>query len=283
MTTPANRPLTVVDAQAPGHGLPALAERIAAHLPEGWHASTTEGRGPVLLGPGQERLRLLHGWGNQGQRLLVVSPAMPDKATVTASEYLNLYLLPSQAARIIQDRVLPPYRRVLRRSLDAQARSEAHQAARLRHAQAVADRLGEDWDLAEGPQGISVARSEQRTRVYGRFHWSPEGRLSLDLRNLPTEAVEHALAGVLDHLRRHETGRPVQGKRPQRLDYLLQLMVAAGYRIDKLSPEHKELFDPHLFKMDNRAVDGQSLVDYLLTHPGSIDRAIATFEQRTEG
>lgn len=283
MNAPDNRPLTLADAAVPGHGIPALAGRIAAHLPDGWSASTTEGRGPVLLGPDQEQLRLLHGWGHQGEHLLVVSPAMPDKATVTATERINLYLLPSQAAKIIQDRVLPAYRRLLRQSREAQARNEAHDAARLRHAQAVADRLGEDWAITGGPQGIDVERAAKKARVYGRFHWSPDGRMSLDLRNVPPEVVEYVLGGVVDHMRRHESDSPAQGKRPKRLSYLLQLMVAAGYRIDQLGPEHEQLFGSPLFKMDNRAAPGHDLVDYLLERPGSIDRAIAKLERRQEG
>lgn len=276
MSAPDDQPLTVADTVQRGYGIDMLAERIAAHLGEGWSASADTSR---LVGPEGATVRLAHAWGDDHTHLLGIYPDLPGPMSALG-ERVNLYLLPSQLARLIETAVLPGYRQALREARDAQSRTEAEAAARRGHAEAIAARLGADWAAVEGTYSVAAERPRKRSRVYGSFHWNHDGRMYLELRNATPELFEGIADLVGAHMDRHEVdGAAWLPRRPKRLNYLLELMVAAGYRIDTLGEEHKHLFGAYLFKMDMRSAPGDDLVGYLFHHPDAIDRAIRELER----
>lgn len=278
-----DQPLTVADLARPGHGIPALAERIAPHLGPRWHARIERRSAAVMLSTDDGlELRLYYSRISDAHEMAVTAHGPGGWSLVPVT--MSLFALPSRLASQITTEVLPGYRRQIDRDRDAKARKEAAQQAQRGHAQAVADRLGTDWEVREGTYSVRVERPRKKARVFGEIHWSrKDGSMYVDLHNLPAELVEHLVDGIEAHMRRHEIDESAAlRKRPKRLNYLLELMVAAGYRIDKLGPEHEALFGRPMFKMGLRVAPGDDLVSYVLERQDRLDRAIRVLETRPE-
>jgi hypothetical protein len=273
--------LTVADAAVQGRRVRELAERIIPHLGKGWQIPTASG--VALEGPRDERIWLSHIRTSDGTHLLQITPATPG-GRVGDTATIGLFTLPSQIADLIRTEVLPELRRRLDRARAADTRRRAEEQARRGHAQAVADRLGADWAVHEDTYSVRVERPKKKARIFGNINWSrKDGSMYLDLHNLPAELVEHLVDGIEAHMSRHEIdGQAALRKRPKRLNYLLELMVAAGYRIDKLEREHEALFGKPMFNMDLRAAPGDDLVSYVLERQDRLDRAIRVLETRLE-
>jgi hypothetical protein len=273
-----DQPLTIIDAMSPTHGMFTVANRVAAHLGPSWEVRIEhQPLAMVLHDNSGRRLRMHYDYKNEQHLVALFALDHHGKAVLDAR--MNLFQLPSHMAAHLKEHVLPKYRRHLDRMQHEQDWAKAQREAQRGHAAAVAERLGGEWQVANNLGGLRVERAARGRRVFGEINWWVDGHLSIELGHMTPELVEHLIDGLAEHLHRHETNRTPLGKRPKRLNYLLELMVAAGYRIDKLGLEHQKLFGDHLFKMDNHAGVGYPLVQYLFERPGTIDTAIRTLEE----
>jgi len=276
-----DRPLTIEDATALGHGMHQLAQRVAAHLGSSWEVCPEyKPVAMVLRADGDRRLRMRY--VHQEDQHLVQVFTLDLNAKPITDTMLNLFQLPSQMAAHLKEHVLPGYRRRLDRLRDDRDRARAYRSAHRGHAQSVADRLGEGWEVASTLGSVRATRPARGRTIFGEINWWVDGHISIELCNVTPEVIEHLIDGIQEQMRLHEANRIPWGNRPKRLNYLLELMVAAGYRIDKLGREHEELFGKPMFKMDLRAAPGDDLVSYVLERQDRLDRAIRVLETRPE-
>lgn len=273
-----DQPLNIIDATSPNHGMFTMAKRLAAHLGPSWDVRVERQPMAMVLHDNADRRLRLH-YDYKDEQHLVVLFTLDLNGKAIRETRMNLFQLPSQMAAHLQEHVLPKYRRHLDRMRHDQDWTKAQREAQRSHAKAVAERLGGEWQVANSLGSIRVEREARGRRVFGEINWWVDGHLSIELGHMTPELVEHLVDGLTEHLRRHETNRIPLGKRPKRLNYLLELMAGAGYRIDKLDLEHQKLFGDHLFKMDHRAGVGYPLVQYLLERPSVLDTAIRTLEE----
>lgn len=272
-----DQPLTVADLVQPRHVLVALAERLTPHLGPEWHTRTEFGAVAVMLHT-DDGLRLVMRYNYEGEHQVTFTATTPGGEPLTTLT-TNLFLLPSQMSARIKGEMLPEYRRRMLKEREAKARKEADLNARRGHAKAIAERLGDDWRVAQTAYGPCAERNRKRSRIFGQIHFSDEGRLYLDLHNLTPELIEHIVDGIADQMKLHETHNLARGKRPKRLSHLLHLMVAAGYRIDVLDHEHEQLFGTPLFKMDLGTYPGMPLVPFLFERQWALDTALRALEK----
>jgi len=273
-----DHPLNIEDVTAPGYGLYQLAQRLASHLGSSWEVRPERQPLAMVLDSGDNR-RLRMRYLYQEEQHLVQLCTLDLNGKPTTDTTMNLFQLPSQMAAHLKEHVLPGYRRFLDLLLDHKERARVQRGARRGHAESVADRLGEGWQVENSLASVRAERPARGRRIFGEINWGGDGRISIELSNVTPELVEHLVNGIQEHVRLHETNPIPLGKRPKRLNYLLELMVAAGYRIDELGLEHQKLFGAHLFKMDNHAGVGYPLVKYLFERPGTIDTAIRILEE----
>lgn len=282
MSNHTDEPLTVADLAHPQHGVARLAERLRPHLGPHWQIQVERGAFGIELYT-DHGLRLAMRYTTaDGQHQVAVTPV------ATGSHYLatltmNLFLLPSQMAARLKTELIPEYRRRVAKDREAQLREDAERGARRGYLKAVAQRLGSDWRVAQTAYGLRVDRSRKGAHIFGEIGSTEKGDLYLDLHNLTPELVEHIVDGIAAQMDIHEPECSGSArKRPKRLSYLLELMVAHGYRIDKLDREHEKLFGTPLFKMDLGTYPGQPLVDFLLERQWALDKAIRVLELERE-
>lgn len=273
-----DQPLNIEDVAAPGYGLYQLAQRLAPHLGSSWEVRPERQPLAMMLHADDDR-RLRMRYVHQEERHLVQVFTLDLNGKPITDSTLNLFQLPSHMAAHLKEHVLPGYRRRLDRLRHDKEQARVQRDAIRGHAQSVADRLGNEWQVANGLGGVRTERSARGRRVFGEINWWVDGNISIELGHVTPELVERIVNGIQAHIRLHETKRIPLGKRPKRLNYLLELMVAAGYRIDELHLEHQKLFGAHLFKMDNHAGVGYPLVQYLFERPTAIDTAIRILEE----
>jgi hypothetical protein len=215
-----DRPLTLPDMHERYHGVELLAARVALYLGEGWTA-TVDLFKVMLNGPAGEMLRLNHGWGNDNTRLLMVTAYMPIDSAGGATTFgrrrqLNLFLLPSQIAAVIETEILPEYQQQLaaeRARLDAEQRTvQARRAALAK----MAARLDERWSLVDDTYGPKVVCTRKTKRIFGEFAYSiprgkrhPIGGMRLSLYNLPPEAVAKIVDVIAGHINGTDKEAPV--------------------------------------------------------------------------
>lgn len=202
-----DRPLTLSDLHEPYNGVETLAARIALYLGEGWTA-TVDLFKVMLRGPEGELVRLSHGWGSGDTRLLLISTYLPlDRdggATIFGTTHrLNLFTLPSQIAPVIEEQVLPEYRKRLaveQARIDAEQHVKDAQRATLTK---IAARLGDRWDVVEERYGPKVKCTRKTKRVHGdiQFNTIAKGQhgMFLHLRNLPPAVAARIVDVVADH------------------------------------------------------------------------------------
>ena len=215
-----DRPLTLADVHERYHGLELLAARVALYLGEDWTA-TVDLFKVMLHGPARELVRFNHGWGNDNTRLLLVTAYMPIDSKGGATTFgnrhqLNLFMLPSQIAAIIETEILPEYRQQLaieQARLDADQRTvQARRAVLAR----MAARLDECWSLVDDTYGPKVVCTRKNKRIFGEFAYStPRGKhhpisgMRLSLYNLPPEAVAKIVDVIAGHINDTDKEAPV--------------------------------------------------------------------------
>lgn len=206
-----DRPLTLSDMQERYHGVELLAARVALYLGEGWTA-TVDLFKVMLKGPGGEMLRFMHGWGSDNTRLLMITAYMPIDSKGGSNSFgrrrvLNLFMLPSQIAAVVETEILPEYRQQLaavQARLDGEQRDV--QARRAVLGRMVA-RLDERWSLVDDTYGPKVVCTRKNKRIFGEFAYStprgkhrPVGGMRLSLYNLPPEAVAKIVDVIAGHI-----------------------------------------------------------------------------------
>lgn len=202
-----DRPLTLSDLHEPFQGVETLAARIALYLGEDWTA-TVDLFKVMLLGPGGELVRLNHGWGSDDTRLLLISTYLPVDGDGGATglgpvHRLNLFMLPSQIAPVIEEQVLPEYRKRLaveQARIDAEQRVKDAQRSTLTK---MAARLGDRWDVVEERYGPKVVCTRKTKRIFGYVQFNTIGKgqhgMFLHLRNLPPAVAAHIVDVVADY------------------------------------------------------------------------------------
>jgi hypothetical protein len=202
-----DRPLTLSDLHEPYNGVETLAARIALYLGEDWTA-TVDLFKVMLRGPGGELVRLNHGWGSDDKRLLLISTYLPidgdgGATTFGGTHRLNLFTLPSQIAPVIEEQVLPEYRKRLaveQARIDAEQRVKDAQRSTLTK---IAARLGDRWDVVEERYGLKVKCTRKNKRVWGdvQFNTIAKGQhgMFLHLRNLPPAVAARIVDVVADY------------------------------------------------------------------------------------
>jgi hypothetical protein len=276
-----DRPLNIEDATSLSQGIPQLAQRLAAHLGSSWEVCPEyKPLAMVLRADGDRRLRMRY--VHKEEQHLVQLFTLDLNAKPIYDITMNLFQLPSHMAAHLKEHVLPNYRRRLDRLRHDREHAHALRGAHRGHAQSVADRLGNEWQVVPSLGSVRVEQPARGHRIFGEINWWTDGHISIELGRLTPELIEHIVDGIQEQVRLHERNRIAWGKRPKRLNYLLELMIGAGYRIDKLGPEHEELFGKPMFKMGLRVAPGDDLVSYVLERQDRLDRAIRVLETRPE-
>lgn len=202
-----DRPLTLSDVHERYHGVEILAARIALYLGDGWTA-TVDLFKVMLCGPAGELVRLNQGWGSGDKRVLLITAYIPvDRdggiTSFGPTHKLNLFMLPSQIAPVIEEQVLPEYRERLAveqaRIAAAQRIADAQRATLAK----IAARLGDRWDVVEERYGPKVVCTRKNKRVWGdvQFNTIAKGQhgMFLHLRNLPPAVMARIVDVVADY------------------------------------------------------------------------------------
>jgi hypothetical protein len=217
MTTPDDHPLNLNDVHERYNGAELLAERVAPHLGEGWTAHVDLFK-VMLHGPGGEVLRFNSGWARDDKRMLSMTPYAPVDSDGGVTHFghprrLNLFLLPSQIAAVIEEDILPAYRK---RLAVEQARIAAIQ--RIEEAQRVtlakmAARLGDRWDVVEKTYGLKVVCTRKTKRVWGDISFNTIAKqqhgMFLHLRNVPPAVMAQIVDVIAGHINGTDKEVPV--------------------------------------------------------------------------
>lgn len=174
MAAPDDRPLTVAELNGLGDPMRLLAQRVAAHLGEGWEVGERGTRDAMLRSP--EGVKIAFVLNTHRVALCAISEGNLRQREV---ESTNVFALPSQVAHQIATHILPAARKRQEAARKSREYQRQRSGERKAHITAIAQLL--DWNATSTKchshpvySSIPLTRT---TRSKGRYRKPVEGAI----------------------------------------------------------------------------------------------------------